>query len=194
MTTFVGRDGDVRKVLALLEASRMVTLTGPGGVGKTRLALRAAGQLVGAAVDGVWWVDLTPLGEPTLLADAILSALEDQPGGRLASPRVAGTDPEDRLRSFLADRELLLVLDNCEHLAEAVGRLTGRNSGGRTPGTDPGHQPAVAEHRRGGRVVSAAAARATNGGGSVHRRGAGLRRGAAVRRPRGRRGRHRENR
>ena len=125
VTTFVGRDGDVRKVLELLEASRMVTLTGPGGVGKTRLALRAAGQLVGTAVDGVWWVDLTPLGEPTLLADAILSALEDQPGGRLASPRVAGTDPEDRLRSFLADRELLLVLDNCEHLAEAVGRLTG---------------------------------------------------------------------
>ena len=122
VTTFVGRDGDVRKVLALLEASRMVTLTGPGGVGKTRLALRAAGQLVGAAVDGVWWVDLTPLGEPTLLADAILSALEDQPGGRLA-PRVAGTEPEERLRSFLADRELLLVLDNCEHLAEAVGRL-----------------------------------------------------------------------
>ena len=194
VTTFVGRDGDVRKVLELLEASRMVTLTGPGGVGKTRLALQAAGQLVGAAVDGVWWVDLTPLGEPTLLADAILSALEDQPGGRLASLRVAGTDPEDRLRSFLADRELLLVLDNCEHLAEAVGRLAGRNSGGRTPGADPGHQPAVAEHRRGGRVVSAAAARATNGGGSVHRRGAGLRRGAAVRRPRGRRGRRRDNR
>ena len=125
VTTFVGRDGDVRKVLELLEASRMVTLTGPGGVGKTRLALQAAGQLVGTAVDGVWWVDLTPLGEPTLLADAILSPLEDQPGGRLASLRVAGTDPEDRLRSFLADRELLLVLDNCEHLADAVGRLAG---------------------------------------------------------------------
>ena len=112
VTTFVGRDGDVSKVLALLEASRMVTLTGPGGVGKTRLALRAAGQLVGAPVDGVWWVDLTPLGEPMLLADAILRALEDQPGGRLAPSRVTGTEPEERLRSFLADRELLLVLDN----------------------------------------------------------------------------------
>lgn len=123
VTTFVGRDGDVSKVQALLEASRLVTLTGPGGVGKTRLALRAAGQLVGAAVDGVWWVDLTVLGEPTLLADAILSVLEDQTGGRLAPPQVTGTEPEDRLRSFLADRELLLVLDNCEHLAEAVGGL-----------------------------------------------------------------------
>ena len=122
VTTFVGRDGDVRKVLALLRASRMVTLAGPGGVGKTRLALQAAGQLVGDPVDGVWWVDLTPLGAPALLADAILSALEDQPGGRLAS-RVTATETEERLRSFLADRELLLVLDNCEHLAEAVGRL-----------------------------------------------------------------------
>ena len=61
--------------------------------------------------------------EPTLLADAILSALEDQPGERLAPPRGPATEPEDRLRSFLADRELLLVLDNCEYVAEAVGRL-----------------------------------------------------------------------
>ena len=125
VSTFVGREADVSRVLALLETSRLVTLTGPGGVGKTRLALRAAAQLVSAAVDGVWWVDLTPLGEPMLLADAILRALEDQPGGRLAPLGVAGTEPEERLRSFLADRELLLVLDNCEHLAEAVGRLTG---------------------------------------------------------------------
>ena len=63
-----------------------------------------------------------------LLADAILRALEDQPGGRLAPPRVTGTEPEERLRSFLADRELLLVLDNAEHLAEAVGRLAGAHS------------------------------------------------------------------
>ena len=178
MTTFVGRDGDVSEVLALLEASRLVTLTGPGGVGKTRLALRVAGQLVGAAVDGVWWVDLTPLGEPTLLADAILRALEDQPGGRLAPPRVTGTEPEERLRSFLADRELLLVLDNCEHLAEAVGRLAAVILAGCTPGADPGHQPAVAEHRRGDRVVGAAAARAATGRGPVHRRMLGY---AAVR-------------
>ena len=103
----------------------MVTLTGPGGVGKTRLALHAAGQLVDTAADGVWWVDLTPLSEPMQLADAILRALEDQPGGRLAAPRVAGAEPEEQLRWFLSDRDLLLVLDNAEHLAEAVGHLVG---------------------------------------------------------------------
>ncbi|HEY5848271.1 MAG TPA: BTAD domain-containing putative transcriptional regulator [Microlunatus sp.] len=125
VTTFVARDGDVGRVLALLEVSRLVTLTGPGGVGKTRLALHAANQLVETVADGVWWVDLTPLGEPMQLADAILRALEDQPGGRLAAPRVAGAEPEEQLRSFLSDRDLVLVLDNAEHLAEAVGHLVG---------------------------------------------------------------------
>ncbi len=123
VTSFIGRDDDVRKVLELLEASRLVTLTGPGGVGKTRLALHAAGELVDAAVDGVWWVDLTPVGEATLLADAVLNALEDQPVGWLTQHPRAAARPEERLRTLLADRDLILVLDNCEHLADAVAEI-----------------------------------------------------------------------
>ena len=97
----------------------------PERVGSERPVSRcsAAGELVDAAVDGVWWVDLTPVSEATLLADAVLNALEDQPVGWLTQHPRAAARPEDRLRTLLADRDLILVLDNCEHLADAVAEI-----------------------------------------------------------------------
>ncbi|MFI0975494.1 ATP-binding protein [Streptomyces sp. NPDC021093] len=126
-TTFVGREPQLAHARALLATSRLVSLTGVGGVGKTRLALRVAAEAAGGAAgsrsarpsdlfpDGVWLADLAPLAEPALLDRAVAASLDlrDQ------SARPAADAVADHLR----DRRLLLVLDNCEHLVEAVATL-----------------------------------------------------------------------
>ncbi|MFD3578726.1 BTAD domain-containing putative transcriptional regulator [Streptomyces sp. NPDC058644] len=114
-TTFIGRESMLRKTRKLLESARLVTLTGPGGVGKTRLALRAAAEASWAFPHGAWLADLAPLTEPKLLDRAVAEALgiPDQslrPGTAV-------------LVEHLRERQLLLVLDNCEHVAEAAGHL-----------------------------------------------------------------------
>jgi non-specific serine/threonine protein kinase len=95
--------------------TRLLTLTGVGGCGKTRLGLEVASDLVGAYPDGVWLVELAPLSDPTLIAQAVAQALSvrEQPGRALLQTL------EDTLRT----KKMLLVLDNCEHLMEAVVRL-----------------------------------------------------------------------
>ncbi|MFH7599878.1 BTAD domain-containing putative transcriptional regulator [Streptomyces racemochromogenes] len=119
LTSFVGRDGEAAEVAGMLRVARLVTLVGPGGVGKTRLSVEAAG----AADDDVCFVALASLREGSGLPQAVLAALglrENglQPGG--------GQGPVDRLATALADRVLLLVLDNCEHLAGEAAALAGR--------------------------------------------------------------------
>ena len=114
VTSLVGRQVETGEVRALLARSRLVTLTGPGGVGKTRLALHAARSARAAFPDGVWMTHLAELTEPELLATTVMSAV-DRPGA-------AGTRNSE-LRDFIADRQMLLILDNCEHLAEAVAAL-----------------------------------------------------------------------
>jgi predicted ATPase len=114
LTSFVGRRGEVAEVRRLLSRSRLVTLTGVGGVGKTRLALRAAAGLRRAFGDGVWLVQLDQLRDEALVAQAVTGALGLQ--------RRAGA-PEAVLAEYVADRQLLLVLDNCEHLVDAVAKL-----------------------------------------------------------------------
>jgi predicted ATPase/DNA-binding CsgD family transcriptional regulator len=109
-STFVGRRRELAEVKQLLGRSRLVTLTGVGGVGKTRLALRAAAELRRAFADGVWLVDLSRLADPGLLAQAVAEALQI----RDHSSRPALAVLADHLR----DRQLLLVLDNCEHMLE----------------------------------------------------------------------------
>src|SRR5690242_9969227 len=107
-TSFVDRPHDVAEVRRMLSTARLVTLTGPGGAGKTRLAARIAGGLACAFADGISPVDLTPVGEGSLVEYAIADALG-----------VCGTADVPTARQlvdFLADRELLLVFDNCEHL------------------------------------------------------------------------------
>ena len=114
LTSFVGRRGELAEVRRLLAGSRLVTLTGVGGVGKTRLALQAAAELRRAFRDGVWLVRLDQLRDEMLVAQAVAGALGLQ--DRRLSPEAA-------LAGDLAGLELLLVLDNCEHLVDAVAKL-----------------------------------------------------------------------
>ena len=115
LTSFVGRRGELAEVRRLLAGSRLVTLTGVGGVGKTRLALRAAAGLRRAFRDGVWLVRLDQLRDEALVAQAVAGALGLQDR--------AGYAPAASLAEYLAGRQLLLVLDNCEHLVDAVAKL-----------------------------------------------------------------------
>ncbi|MGP4046207.1 BTAD domain-containing putative transcriptional regulator [Streptomyces sp. 2A115] len=115
MTTFIGRESQLAEVRALLAPARVVTLTGVGGVGKTRLALRAAAELEPAFADGVRLADLAPLTDPELLGRAVAEAL----GLRDHSARPA----VDTILDHLRDRRLLVVLDNCEHLVDDVATL-----------------------------------------------------------------------
>ncbi|MFF4315963.1 BTAD domain-containing putative transcriptional regulator [Streptomyces sp. NPDC001507] len=114
LTRFVGREPELARIAAGLAASRLLTLTGPGGAGKTRLAIEAAQQHPGAC-----FVELAPLTDGAAIPYAVLAALGVREG--LRSP---AADTTDRLLAALEERELLLVLDNCEHLVEEAARLT----------------------------------------------------------------------
>src|SRR5215831_13118285 len=115
LTSFVGRRDQLAEARRLLAGSRLVTLTGVGGVGKTRLALRGAAGLARAFRDGVWLVQLDQLRDQALVAQAVASALGLQDR--------AGYTPAVALAEYLAGRQLLLVLDNCEHLVDAAAKL-----------------------------------------------------------------------
>ena len=115
LTSFVGRRRDLAQVKQLLSVSRLVTLTGVGGVGKTRLALRAADGVRRAFPDGVWIVELAELRDAALLAQTVATTV----GLRDQSSR----PPLVVLAEYLADRRLLLELDNCEHLLASCGQL-----------------------------------------------------------------------
>jgi predicted ATPase len=115
LTSFVGREREIADVHALLGRGGLLTLTGVGGAGKTRLAEEAVRGLVSAYPDGIWIADLVPVTDPRLVADTVARALGLDPG--------AGTDPLRTLVTRLAPRTLLLVLDNCEHLLTACAAL-----------------------------------------------------------------------
>jgi non-specific serine/threonine protein kinase len=115
LTSFVGRRRELADVRRSLSEFRLVTLTGVGGVGKTRLALRVAAEVHRAFRDGVWLVDLGGLSDPTLLEPAVAGAL----GLRDAT----ATWQASRLADHLADMQVLLVLDNCEHMVTECARL-----------------------------------------------------------------------
>jgi predicted ATPase/class 3 adenylate cyclase/DNA-binding CsgD family transcriptional regulator len=115
LTSFVGRDEQLTQVRELLNQNRLVTFTGAGGVGKTRLAIQIAGQIANEYSDGVWYVDLAPITDPDLvpLTVALGFGLPDQPG----------RSTMETLARFIADRQMLVVLDNCEHLLDACAAL-----------------------------------------------------------------------
>ncbi|HET6708313.1 ATP-binding protein [Amycolatopsis sp.] len=115
LSSFVGRTGELREIRSRLGTSRLLTLTGPGGVGKTRLALQVATSLVKAFPGGAWLVDLTPARDRPAVARAVAAALG-------LPERDAGSAPE-QLTGLLAERRALLVLDNCEHLVDACAEL-----------------------------------------------------------------------
>lgn len=123
LTSFVGREDVMSQALALFAENRILTLTGPGGTGKTRLSLQMAGELSGSFDDGVFFVPLAPVSDPELVASAVLDAIG------LAAP--SAKTPEDFLVSQLEDRKVLLVMDNFEHVVAAaplVSRLAQASS------------------------------------------------------------------
>nr|WSW58918.1 winged helix-turn-helix domain-containing protein [Streptomyces sp. NBC_00998] len=125
LTAFVGRAGEVAEVAGLLRTARLVTLTGPGGVGKTRLSVEVAGAAgTGAAPDEVCFVELAPLRDGAGLPQALLSALGLRTAG--LSTGDSGQTPVDRLIAALSDRMVLLVLDNCEHVVDEIAALAAR--------------------------------------------------------------------
>jgi len=114
-TSFVGRDKQLTQVRELLADSRLVTLTGAGGVGKTRAAVEIAAQLAPEFADGVWYVDLAPITDPAVvpIRAARTFGLPDQPG----------RSTMETITRFVAERQMLVVLDNCEHLLDASAAL-----------------------------------------------------------------------
>ena len=110
-TSFVGREDQIDDLRLLLASSRLVTLTGPGGVGKSRLAVRVAVSRLDDHPDGVWLVELAGLADPALVPQQVLSVL--------GLPEAPPSTPTDALARHLADRSILLVMDNCEHLVDA---------------------------------------------------------------------------
>jgi class 3 adenylate cyclase len=116
LTSFVGREAQMADVRRLLGDDRLVTLTGAGGIGKTRLAVQVATQMAAESGDGVWYVDLAPIADPTLVALTAARALglPDQPG----------RSTTDTVLRFIGNQHMLMVLDNCEHLLDATAALT----------------------------------------------------------------------
>jgi predicted ATPase/DNA-binding CsgD family transcriptional regulator len=115
LTSFVGRAREISEVGALLDEYRMVTVTGPGGVGKTRLAAEAARELVAGFADGGWLVELAAVQDPAQVADAVAVAL--------SVPRNPDLPITETLVAALARRQILVLLDNCEHVLDAVAEL-----------------------------------------------------------------------
>ena len=115
LTSFVGREEEIKEVKRLFTATRLLTLTGSGGCGKTRLSLQVLADLVDEFPDGVWVVELAALSDPALVAQEVASTLgvREGPGNPLL----------DMLLDYLQSKQLLLLLDNCEHLMEACAAL-----------------------------------------------------------------------
>ncbi len=117
VSSFIGREKEMAEIKQALEGHRLVTLTGPGGTGKTRLSLQVAADLLDRFPGGTWFVELASLGDPDLIPQAILGAAEMQ--------TLPGRTALESLSDFLREKSCLLVLDNCEHLVEACARLAG---------------------------------------------------------------------
>lgn len=115
LTSLVGRVSEIRDISALMGRCRLVTLTGPGGVGKTRLSLAVAEALSKRYLDGVWFVDLAPIQSGENIPTTVAAVLKIQEG--------AGKPVLDTLAAALEGREMLVILDNCEHVSDAVASL-----------------------------------------------------------------------
>jgi predicted ATPase/class 3 adenylate cyclase/DNA-binding CsgD family transcriptional regulator len=116
-TSFVGRQAEINDVRQILAENQLITLTGAGGVGKTRLAVQIATEVANEYGEGIWYVDLAPITNPDVVPGAVMRALglPDQPE----------RSPMDALLGFIGDRRMLVVLDNCEHLLDSCATLVG---------------------------------------------------------------------
>ena len=116
LTSFIGRERELAEAQAKLTSARLLTLIGPGGTGKTRLSLQIAGEQLPNFKDGVWLIELAPVSDPALLVSTIASVFELR--------EVQNIQPVSILLDYLRNRQLLLILDNCEHLVEASAQIT----------------------------------------------------------------------
>jgi predicted ATPase len=114
-TSFVGRDAELRELAKELTQTRLLTLTGTGGAGKTRLALQLAASTRERFKDGTCWLDLAPLSDPVRVAEALLGAMGLRTSVGLTQLQVAS--------AYLAGREALLLFDNCEHVLEEIAPI-----------------------------------------------------------------------
>jgi len=115
LTSFIGRENEITELKQEINQHRLITLTGTGGTGKTRLALQVAADLIEKYDHGVWFIELAPLTDPSLIAQAILSVLGVQ--------QSQGRIPLEILKEYLHDKKPLIILDNCEHLIESCVRI-----------------------------------------------------------------------
>ena len=116
LTSFVGREQEMADVAQALSATRVLTLTGTGGCGKSRLALQTTAELLGRYPDGAWWVELASLSDPSLVAPALAQIFGVRP--------LPGQNHLEAVVAYIAFRRALLVLDNCEHLLKETARVT----------------------------------------------------------------------
>ena len=115
LSPFVGRARELAEVRALVLESRLITLTGAGGSGKTRLALQVAAELLDGTGEGVWFVDLAPVSSPRDVPTTVMDSLQLRP--------IEGLSPVESLLSILKEQRVLVIIDNCEHLVDAVADL-----------------------------------------------------------------------
>ena len=115
LTSFIGRENEIAELKQELDAHRLVTLTGSGGTGKTRLSLQVAADLLEKFDHGVWFVELAPLTDPDLIPQTILSTIGVQ--------EQQGKTPLEVLKEYLHEKQALIVLDNCEHLVSASAKV-----------------------------------------------------------------------
>ena len=150
-TSFIGRESELDEVQAAVNAHRLVTLTGVGGVGKTRLATEVAARLADEFPDGVWVFELAAVTDPAAVPDAVAAVLGiTQQPGKTVSESVAAA---------LEGRVRLLVFDNCEHVLDAAADLIEAILAALGDGARLGHQPRRAGRRRRASVAGALAGR-----------------------------------
>lgn len=117
LTSFIGRENELKEVASLFSKSRLITLTGSGGVGKTRLAIQVIAEVLEIFPDGVWFLDLAPLNDPALVPNTLVSVLGLRELGE------TGLSVTDLMIKYLRSRTALIIFDNCEHLIDACARL-----------------------------------------------------------------------
>ncbi|MEO9255197.1 MAG: hypothetical protein ABI305_06640, partial [Tepidiformaceae bacterium] len=115
LSSFVGRAAELEQLCSALVAGRLVTISGAGGFGKTRLAIEVARRMSTSFPDGMWLVSLAPISDPGLVVQSVATAV--------GASELPGTTLLEALFAKLSHRELLLVLDNCEHLIDACAEL-----------------------------------------------------------------------